>query len=115
MEPASLLVRDRGEWEALWSTHSRLQLPPPPAPFVDFDREMVVAVFRGQCPTAGFGVEIVAATAMPATDEAPATVRVEAEATDPEPGAVTAQVITAPFHCVSVPRADGALDLVWRE
>ena len=48
-------VRDRDAWASLWRAHA----PRRPAPAVDFSREMVVGVFMGTRPTAGFAVEIV--------------------------------------------------------
>ena len=48
-------VRTAAEWEALWRLHGGERT----RPAVDFGKEMVVAVFMGSRPTAGFSVEIV--------------------------------------------------------
>ena len=50
-------ARTTAEWNTLWRQHS----PDRDQPRVDFAREMVVGVFLGSRPTAGFGVEIVSA------------------------------------------------------
>ncbi len=114
MEPHAVIVRDAAAWQQLWASHSRLQLPPPPAPLVDFTREMVVAVFAGQCPTAGYGVEIEEVIAVPpAEDGAHPSLRVRALATQPDEGAILAQMVTAPFHAARVPLHEGELELVW--
>jgi hypothetical protein len=42
------------EWTTLWKKHNFEK----PAPRVDFSKEMVVAVFMGSRPTAGFSVEL---------------------------------------------------------
>ena len=49
--PRQATVRSAAEWSALWKTHD----PSGQLPAVDFSREMVVAVFLGSRPTAGYG------------------------------------------------------------
>jgi len=63
-------------------------------------------VFIGTRPTAGFSVEIVR------TVKVNGAVRVEYVEGQPGRGAVTAQVITAPFHLVAVPKEDGPVQFV---
>ncbi len=89
-------ARTADEWAALWMRHAGTRARPP----VDFSREMVVGVFAGGRPTAGFEVEIVGARS-----EGTALV-VEYREKPPRQGALTAQVLTAPYHIVAVPRHD---------
>jgi hypothetical protein len=91
------VARTSGELTALWRLHS----PDKPQPKVDFTREMVVAVFLGTRPTAGFGVDIVG------TRSEGGALVVEYRETRPARGLVTAQVITSAYHIVAVPRAIG--------
>jgi hypothetical protein len=91
------VARDAMEWKTLWQQHS----PERPQPQVDFTREMVLGVFAGSRPTAGFGVEIVG------TAEKNGTLVVQYRETRPSPDALTAQVITSPYHIVAVPRHAG--------
>ena len=70
-------------------------------PAVDFSREMVVAVFLGSRPTAGYGVEIVRAVGNSGT------LVVEYVETAPSRDAITAQVLTAPYHLAAIPKHDG--------
>jgi hypothetical protein len=98
--PRQVVVRTPDEWNALWRAHTAgHSLGAQPA--VDFSREMVVGVFLGTRPTAGYGVEIVR------TVEANGVLNVEYVETAPGPDAVAAQVLTAPFHLVAVPRHEG--------
>jgi hypothetical protein len=90
-------VRSADEWARLW----RLHAPDRAAPAVDFPREMVVGVFLGSRPTAGYQVEIVGARA-----EQGALV-VQYRVTAPGRDAVTAQVVTMPYHLVAVPAQAG--------
>ena len=53
-EPLQAVARTQAEWERLWKRHGSAQ----PAPAVDFGKTMVVGVFLGSRPTAGYRVEI---------------------------------------------------------
>ena len=88
------VVRSAAEWSTLWSQHAGERARPE----VDFSKEMVVAVFLGTRPTAGFSVEIVGAR------EEGATLIVSYREARPQPGSVTAQVLTSPYHLVAVPK-----------
>lgn len=95
-EPRTVIVRDREAWRALWREHAGSADPPA----VEFDREMVVAVFAGERPTAGYRVEIVRLF------ERSGKVVVAYRDEPPPRDAVVAQVITQPFHLVRTSRSD---------
>ncbi|HSL23822.1 MAG TPA: protease complex subunit PrcB family protein [Vicinamibacterales bacterium] len=101
-EPRQAVVQSREDWEALWRAHAPGQIPPE----VDFTRRTVLAVFLGSKMTAGFDVEITEIETRPAG----ATVRYRERA--PAPDEMTAQVITSPFHIISVPRVAGEVTFV---
>jgi hypothetical protein len=86
-------VKTAAAWKQLWQQHS----PDRPLPAVDFTKEMVVGVFTGSRPTAGYSVEIVSAI------EASGTLVVRYREAGPGRGTMTAQVITSPYHLVAVP------------
>jgi hypothetical protein len=90
-------VRTEAEWTKVWRMHAFER----PAPKVDFGSEMVVGVFMGSRPTAGFGVELVG------TREDGGALIVQYRETAPGAGQMTAQVLTSPYHLVSIPRRDG--------
>ena len=87
-------ARSTEEWATLWNLHAGERT----RPNVDFSREIVVAVFMGTRPTAGFSVEIVGVR-----QEGQALV-VSYKETRPSPDSVAAQVLTSPYHIVAVPR-----------
>jgi len=87
-------VRTAGEWSTLWAQHAGER----PKPAVDFSKDMLVAVFMGSRPTAGFTVDITGVR------EEGATLVVSYRETRPSPDSVAAQVLTSPFHIVAVPR-----------
>lgn len=96
------------QWQELWSRHASILLPRPQAPEVDWQREMIVAVFLGERPTAGFGVEV---RALRAED---GRLVVEAHETRPPADRLVPQVITQPYHFVAAPRAEGEARLELR-
>src|SRR5215470_16966140 len=57
-QPIQIVARSQTDWAALWSRHMRIQIAPPPAPSVDFSRDMVVALFMGERPTGGYAIEV---------------------------------------------------------
>jgi hypothetical protein len=92
-------VRSEEEWAKLWSEHAASRA----RPSVDFSRDMVVGVFLGTRPTAGFGVQIAAVQ-----EDADGLV-VQYRETRPGRDAITAQVITSPFQLAAVPQRAGAV------
>lgn len=91
------VARTEAEFTALWRQHA----PDRPAPTVNFSREMVVGVFLGSRPTAGFAVTIVG------TREQNGALVVQYRETRPARGLVTAQVITSAYHIAALPARAG--------
>jgi len=90
------VLRSEGAALSFWAEHTAHIVPPPPLPFVDFSREMVLVTLLGY-QTSGGGPEI--------------SVRaVEEKACHVEVGVVNVtlpgplDVITNPYHIVAVPR-----------
>ena len=101
--PRRTVIRDERAWRALWAEHAG---PSAAAPRVDFDTQMIAAVFAGDRPTPGYGVEI--------TD-----VRRDGDTLDivvtesrPTAGMLAAQVIVTPYHIVALPRFEGQVSFV---
>jgi hypothetical protein len=92
-EPREVVVRTIDEWRELWRAHGT-----EPMPEVDLSNSVVVGVFLGSRPTAGFTVAITSVTV--SGDQAV----VHFGEARPDPGALVAQVVTAPYHLVALPR-----------
>ena len=95
--PRQAVVRTDAEWQQLWRDHAGDHALPP----VDFSREMIVALFLGTRPTAGYAVDVIAVR-----EDAGGLV-VECRETKPGPGRITAQVLTMPFVIAAVPKRGG--------
>jgi hypothetical protein len=89
-ESREVVVRTAGEWSTLWKQHAGAARPPS----IDFTRAIVIAVFLGSRPTAGYRVEI---TRLEKQDEA-----LVVSYRELRPGAddMVAQMLTTPFHLV---------------
>jgi hypothetical protein len=86
-------ARTAAEWSTLWQEHGG-----PGKPLaVDFAKEMVVAVFAGTQPSAGYGIEIIRVEAKNGGLLVTYRTRV------PKPGEMVAMVLTSPFHIARVP------------
>jgi hypothetical protein len=94
-EAKRVLVRTDAEWTKLWQQHH----PDAPRPAVDFSKEMIVGVFMGSRPNAGFSTTILSATAGNGALIVRYTERV------PSPGSISAQILTFPYHLVAIPKA----------
>ncbi len=89
-EPREAVARTAAEWSALWKQHAGSVDPPA----VDFARSMVVAVFLGSRPTAGYSVEIVR------IEQQADAIVVTWRERRPGRDAIVAQVLTQPFDIV---------------
>lgn len=103
--PRRVVIRDEPAWRTLWGEHAGPEAAVPP---IDFATRMVAAVFAGDRPTPGYGVEVV-----DARRDGDGLGIVVAE-TRPAPGTLAAQVITTPFHIVALPRFEGPVAFTGR-
>jgi hypothetical protein len=90
-------ARTPAEWSKLWKSHAWDR----EMPKVDFAKDIVVGVFLGTRPTAGYDVEIVGTRL-----EGNALV-VEYRERKPSRDTMTAQILTSPYHFAAVPRFAG--------
>jgi len=96
-EARQVVVRTDAEWTTLWQQHS----PARQRPTVDFAKDMIVGVFMGSRPSAGYNISIISTFAKDGN------VIVRYRESTPRPGTMTAQVLTFPYHLVAIPRAAG--------
>lgn len=95
-----MVARNQTEWAALWKAHAGETKP---APKVDFEKSMVVAVFLGSRPSAGYSVQITG------TRPQEKALVVEFEEKRPGRGDITAQVLTSPATIASIPKFAGEI------
>ncbi len=105
-QATAMVVRNSGEWQRLWKRHGGA---PGERPTVDFSREMVVAVFMGEHPTAGHGLRVL--DVHRANDGLHVLIRRRR----PASGTLAAQVITTPFVMIRLPASDAPVHFDYAE
>ncbi len=107
--PAFMVVEDAEELMRLLSL-SGLQLP---VGEVDLSRQVIIAALLGPRNTSGYAISVARAV------QVGTEVRLEVEVVEPEPGSVTAPVLTSPYHLVVAERGDfeprGELSMVFTD
>ena len=103
-----LVIKNETDWKTLWQTHVQPNVPAKELPRLDFDKEMVVAVFLGEKPTGGYKLEITAIE----EDRGKGQLRVGTRESKPPAGAMTIQAMTQPYHVVKVRKIDLAATFV---
>ncbi len=93
--PECLVITESEEYRRLCS----MAFPGRPVKEVDFERYVVIAAMQGIRNTSGHAISIVNA------HQSGYQVKVELEVIEPEPGSMTAQVLTSPYHLVAAERA----------
>lgn len=96
-EGRQVVVRTDSEWARLWQEHAGERQ----RPAVNFATDMVLGVFMGNRPTAGYRVEILSATPRDGT------LVVRYQELTPGRDAMTAQILTAAYQLVAVPSRPG--------
>ena len=107
VKPLRVVVRDRDAWLEMWKQHSSRQLPPPPAPEIDFSREMLILVAHGQTSTGGFQVMV------DGIYERDNKLEVVVKSTAPGKRCMVTQALTQPVHIVRLQQSDRSV--VFRE
>jgi hypothetical protein len=90
------IVRNQNEWEGLWRQHTATEANPSTPPAVDFNKEIVIAVFLGEKPTGGHTVELIQ------IDRNNGELEILFKEAAPPPGGIATQALTQPFHMVRV-------------
>ena len=93
---ARLIVKTEDRWKEVWGKVHRLRLPQQELPKIDFQKEMVIAVFMGERKSGGYEIEI---REIIKTEK---EIVVEVEEKEPSPESFQSMAITQPYHIVVV-------------
>jgi hypothetical protein len=102
--PSQHVVRGNNEWQDLWNIICPYDTKPPR---VDFNKEMVLGVFLGQKPSAGYDIEI---SSLIEKDDC---LEVYVKKTKPSPGSMCASVLTQPYHVISTEKVNKDIKYVF--
>lgn len=102
------VIRTPEDWRAFWTEFTVLQQPPPDAPIIDFDHQMVIVATMGRQTTGGHLITI------PAVHEHEGELFVEVVEVSPGAGCMTTQALTAPATAIKVEARDDPVMFVER-
>ncbi|TSA06081.1 MAG: protease complex subunit PrcB family protein [Deltaproteobacteria bacterium] len=97
-EPAKLVIRTEDEWRKVWEKINSPRFPKPELPEVNFETEIVIAVFMGERQTGGYGIEI--KRIVRHVEE----IIVEVEEQHLRPDSLVTMALTQPYHIVIIPK-----------
>jgi protease stability complex PrcB-like protein len=99
-ESWQIVAHNQAEWDSVWKRHLSVETNPPPPPAIDFNKQIVAAVFLGEKPTGGYDVEIIRA------EQSDGALVLHYREKSPLPGSLAIQALTQPFHIIQVVRDD---------
>jgi hypothetical protein len=94
------VIKGTSEWNNLWSIVCSRIMPKPDLPDVNFNNEMIIAVFQGNCSTSGYSIKVTKII------EKENFVEVFVKETSPSPGSLQFYYNTQPYHIVKIKRVD---------
>ena len=95
-----IFVTSEAQFLELWNRAYGNQLDVPPLPNVNFEREAILAIFAGQKPTGGYGVEV------EDVQLERGDVYIDLTFSEPAEDAISTQALTSPWIMLRVLRAD---------
>ncbi len=87
-----LIITDTPAWESLYAIHKPAERSRPPA--INFNNEVVIAIFIGEHYTGGYAVTI------SSLERQPDKLLVHFFITTPKPGQITSMALTQPFTII---------------
>lgn len=106
-ERCSFVITDKEKWSLVWSIHTRMMVPRPPLPEVDFLYHTVVAIFRGEFPTVGYSTEVKQVKALKGK------IMVAVAETDPDGIAINTH--TQPYHIAKLKKNALPVEFVFNQ
>lgn len=95
-QPLQIVLRTQDEWAALWQKHIAGEINSQPLASIDFNKDLVAAVFLGEKATGGYDVEIVR------IERSGTALVIDYREKAPPTGGIVTQALTQPFHIVKV-------------
>lgn len=97
-EPKDYTITTEDAWKELWAqVHANME-PKPELPKVDFTKEMVIAVFKGQQSSGGHSISVTEIIGK-GNDCA-----VKVKEVSPDPGGMMSMGFSQPYHIVKLPK-----------
>ena len=94
------IITDENKWKSLLSEAYKTYSSIPTLTQVDFNKEMVIAVFQGRNSSGGFGIKV---TKIVEKDQ---SIEVFIEETKPKSGQIVTMVLTQPYHIIKLKKSN---------
>ncbi|MCI0448075.1 protease complex subunit PrcB family protein [bacterium] len=108
-EPLQKVITANEEWEQLWKKHVSVIVPQPPVPEVDFENNVVAALFAGEKMKSGYQIRL--KEVVPQGKD----VIVRYKMVEPPENSFTLTVLTQPFIFIKIPKPEGTVQLTQQE
>lgn len=95
----SLVIYAPEQWKEVWKKTHFLRLPQPELPKIDFEKEMVIAVFMGERSSGGYDIKIIDVF------KKEKEIVVVVEETEPPVDSLRTMALTSPYHIVTVKKS----------
>ena len=92
------VVKDGQQWSNLWDKVNSINIPQPALPLIDFNNDMVIAVFLGTKRSGGYGIQI---SELRETDNC-----LEVSVVETAPGGWVTMALTQPYHLIKTSLTD---------
>jgi hypothetical protein len=104
--PCYVVLWDAEAWEYIWRIHCRVSPNSPRVPDIDFEKDMVIALFRGQCEYYGYWIEVRRITLNEGTNTLTVHYWMNAVKVSGEP------TMSTPYHIVAIPKSGAKIQFV---
>ena len=94
-----MILYTEDQWKEIWGKAQVLRLPKPELPKIDFEKEMVIAVFMGERSSGGYSIEIIKIIR---TEK---EIVVEVEEKEPPSESLRTMALTQPYHIVVIKKS----------
>ncbi len=108
-EPLQKVITTNEEWEELWKKHVSVIVPQPPVPEIDFESNVVAALFAGEKMKSGYQIRL--KEVVPQGKD----VIVRYKMVEPPENSFTLTVLTQPFIFIKIPKPEGTVQLTQQE
>lgn len=96
LSPTRMVISTPAQWKEIWEKIQSREFPIPDAPEIDFNKNMVLAVFMGEQKSGGYEIRI---TKIIKTED---NILVEVLEKKPSPDSFSAMALTSPYHAVLI-------------
>ncbi|MBI3560992.1 MAG: protease complex subunit PrcB family protein [Gammaproteobacteria bacterium] len=105
--PKHLVINTNQDWQELWNVHQSFRRRTPPAPPIDFTKEMIIAVFAGERPTGGHSVKV------QSLQITPSWLLVNLHMDTPPQDTITTMQLTQPYVIIKTAKTPLRVEFVW--